>query len=193
MEDKSKLEKMGYKPDGSLKKNKTGIIIVLAIVLVPLLIGFIALSQSNSGWMDEDAGNESIYGTWQYYGVIPYDSDYQANLDEKDIITGNRYKDEFGQNVPDQTITITENGIKEYLDMNGKGSEVTGWGKDEQTDNQWFMTIKITQFAGEKPLNEPVTEKYMLTLRDKYLIMECYNDSDEYDDSEYANVYTKVN
>ena len=52
MGEKPKLEKLGYKPDGSLKKNKTGIIIVLAIVLVPLLIGFIALSQNNSGWVN---------------------------------------------------------------------------------------------------------------------------------------------
>lgn len=145
--------------------------------------------------MDEDAQDEAeddIYGTWQYYGQIPCDSDYQENLNEEDIITGDEFKDEFGRDVPNQTITITENGIKEYLDLNGKGSEVTGWEKDEQTDNQWVMTTEITQFLGEDPLDEPITEECVCTLRDGYLFVECHYDSDEYDDNQYANVYTKV-
>ena len=100
--------------------------LILVIAVVMGLLFYTACSQS------KDNSND-IYGTWQYYGVIPCDSDYQTNLNEKNIITGDKYKDEFGQSGPDQTITVTENGIKEYLDLNGKGTEVTGWEKYEQT------------------------------------------------------------
>lgn len=57
---KSKLEKWGYKPDGSLKKNKTGIMIIAALVLIPLLIGIIAVTQVNDDWMDEDDSAEAL-------------------------------------------------------------------------------------------------------------------------------------
>lgn len=48
--DKDKLkEKTGYKPDGSLKENKKMIGIFLAIILIPLFIGMIAVAQGG-GW-----------------------------------------------------------------------------------------------------------------------------------------------
>ena len=48
--DKDKLkEKIGYKPDGSLKENKKMIGIFLVIILLPLLIGMIAVAQGG-GW-----------------------------------------------------------------------------------------------------------------------------------------------
>ena len=50
----------------------------------------------------------------------------QNGLDEKEIISGDAYRETFGENVPDSSINITEDGVKEYLDLNGKGSEVTG-------------------------------------------------------------------
>ena len=58
-EKKTWKEKMGYKPDGSVKINKAGIAIILALVLIPLGLGMIAVSQSNDGWMDEDSWDDA--------------------------------------------------------------------------------------------------------------------------------------
>ncbi|GEM_PF-2609375 len=157
------------------------IMIIMTAVLLTLC--FTACSQSG-------ADNDDIYGTWQYYGMIPYDSNYQGNLNEEDIITGEEFEDTFGAEVPDQTITITEDGVKEYQDI--KGTRVISWEKDEQANGQWFMTAEITEINGEEPLDTPLQEKSMFTLRDGYLFVESHVDSDEYDDSDYAVVYVRA-
>ena len=49
--DKDRLkEKIGYNPDDSLKKNKKMIGIFLAIVLIPLIIGLLAVAAGGGGW-----------------------------------------------------------------------------------------------------------------------------------------------
>lgn len=180
---KSRLDKWGYKPDGSLKKNKKGIAVILALVLIPVLIGIIAAVQQGDNAEDE------IYGEWQYYGEIPYTSDYRDSLNEADIITGQQFETEFGAEVPDNTITITEDGIKELQDI--KGSRITSFEKSQESRDEWWMSVEITQLAGEAPLETPLREEYTLTLRGQYLFVHSQIDSDEYDFNEYADVYVR--
>ena len=157
------------------------IMIIMTAILLTLC--FTACSQSG-------ADNDDICGTWQFYGMIPYDSNYQANLNKEDIITGEEFSDAFGAEVPDQTITITEDGVKEYQDI--KGTRVISWEKDEQANDQWFMTAEITEINGGEQLDTPINEKSMFTLRDGYLFVQRHYDSEEYDDSEYASVYVRA-
>ena len=156
------------------------------LLIIALIVGAICL-----GACSRKSPSDEIFGTWKVCGVLPQEKAYQNNLDEKKIISGDAYRETFGENVPDSSINITEDGVKEYLDLNGKGSEVTGWEKDEQS-GQWTMTLEITRLAGEeKPLENPLVMTFTYTLRDGYLLEESHLDSEDEAES-IVNVYKRA-
>ena len=168
-----------YKPDGSFKKNRTAIIIMLALILIPVIIGTIVFIQ------EKDAeNNNSVYGTWEYYGVIPSDSEPV----KENIIKGREFYDLFGTNVPDKTITITDRGVEEY--MNIKGTEIVKW--EKRPNKQWFMGMEVRPIIGDgKVIDQPVDVENLYTLRDGYLFEHSHTISDYYDDSDYDQVYRR--
>jgi len=137
---------------------------------------------------------DPMLGTWQFYGVMESGnlSDYEA-VKEKDIITGEDFQTTFGAEVPDNTITLTDKGVKEYLDLDGKGSQVTGW--ERLNDHQYRMTVTITQLAGGQPLDEPVEQQIFYTTANDYLFEEYspvnIEDLGSYDEDYNINVYTR--
>ena len=156
---------------------------------VAALISILAFSTACS-----DRTEDPILGTWQYYGVMESGnlSDYE-DVKEKDIITGEDYRTAFGSEVPDNTITLTEKGVKEYIDLDGKGSRVTGW--EKLNDHQYRMTVTITQLAGEHPLDEPIEQQIYYTTSKGYLFEEYSPTSieklDGYDEGNNINVYVR--
>ena len=96
---------------------------LLIALCVVTLVSTLTLSTACS-----NRSEDPMLGTWQFYGVMESGnlSDYEA-VKEKVIITGEDFQTTFGAEVPDNTITLTDKGVKEYLDLDGKGSQVTGF------------------------------------------------------------------
>ena len=162
---------------------------LLIALCVVTLVSTLTLSTACS-----NRSEDPMLGTWQFYGVMESGnlSDYEA-VKEKDIITGEDFQTTFGAEVPDNTITLTDKGVKEYLDLDGKGSQVTGW--ERLNDHQYRMTVTITQLVGEQPLKEPIEQQIYYTLAKGYLFQEYSPVDAESLDSEYENyninVYTR--
>lgn len=110
------------------------------------------------------------------------------------LVGGEEYQTTFGAPVPDNTITLTKKGVKEYLDLNGKGSEVSGW--ERINDNQYRLTVTIHELLGEKPLDDPIEQQIFYTLADGFLYEEFSpvelgalgSDNENYN----INVYTRA-
>ena len=159
-----------------------------AVLILSFILMFTSACKSSTA-------DESIFGTWQMYGAIESTdlSDYE-NISKGDIITGEEYQTTFGAPVPDNTITLTKKGVKEYLDLNGKGSEVSGW--ERTNDNQYRLTVTIHELLGEKPLDDPIEQQIFYTLADGFLYEEFSpvelgalgSDNENYN----INVYTRA-
>lgn len=161
------------------------LIALCAGVLIFVLVFSVACS---------DRSGDSILGTWQFYGVMESGnlSDYE-DVREKDIISGEEFRTAFGTEVPDNTITLTEKGVQEYLALDGKGSRVTGW--EKLNDYQYRMTVTITRLAGEQPLDEPAEQQIYYTKANGYLFEEYspvnIENLGSYNEDSNINVYIR--
>ena len=104
------------------------------------------------------------------------------------------FQENYGTDVPDSTITITKDGVKEIIDTEDNGFKIKSWKK--HNDHKWVLTMEVTELAGEKPLDKPIKINWIFTLKDSYLLIEeKENNLGEYGSgivSENTNVYTKI-
>lgn len=132
---------------------------------------------------ENEIDSSKFEGKWQFCGIVEEGEEISAD----NAVTGEEFLQDFGlDEMPDASVTIDSNGLKELSDIPGSTA-----GKREDIDESCFMQKVTISTVDGKKLRKPITETVTFTLDGGYLF-----ESSEYDDPEYdscnTNVYKKI-
>ena len=151
--------------------------------IIALVIAVVMLACMTAACGDAADKGDSMFGTWKLYGVVEAGTDIEK-VSEEDIITGKEYRSNFGVEVPNETITLTADGIKEMNDV--PGTEVESW---EKTNNhQYKLKIKLIELSGGEAPKEPMEQEMTFTLHEGLLFVETKDIPEDVDDDATTNI-----
>ena len=121
---------------------------------------------------------DEIAGKWKLYGCI----EEGKEPNEENIVTGIEYRNNYGTEVPEQTITIDKRGIREIAAVPGtKAGELS-----KIKESTYIWETKVQELNGKKT-DTPLKIKWLLHSKDDFLFV-----SETCSDKAYTSGNTQV-